>query len=122
MSAPIGGILLVTPPGRIRTGLLILLKSLYPQVVICAATNAAAAEDQIMSDCHWLILVDADLPAGDLWRLALAPPPHLQGCQVISLTHYPQQSDLSQAAGVPALSLEGLTSEILRQALSGYLQ
>lgn len=122
MNAPIGGILLVTPPGRTRTGLLILLKSLYPQAVICAATNAAGAEDQIMADCHWLILVDADLPVGDLWRLALATRQHLQGCQVISLTHYPQQGDLCQAAGVPALSLEGLTSDTLRQALSAYFQ
>jgi DNA-binding NarL/FixJ family response regulator len=122
MSGKMSGIVLVAQPGRMRASLWVLLKSLYPRILIEQTENAATALVRLAVDQPWLVLVDADLPDDEGWRLGTELRLSVPGHQPLMLVHTVSQNDRARQAGLDAIFLEGMTSESLSKGVGVYVK
>jgi DNA-binding NarL/FixJ family response regulator len=117
MSGRISGVILIAPYGRMLASLRVLLKSLFPLIQIERTEDFPTAMQLLAVKPPWLVLIDADLPGGEGWRIGNEVKQKFPGHHLLILAHHACQKEQACIAGLNALLLEGLTAADLADAI-----
>jgi hypothetical protein len=117
MLEKLSGIVLVAQPGRMLTSLRVMLKSYFPKIELVQIDDLDTLMWLPVIDRPLLVLIDADLPEDEGWRIG---DEILQNCpqhHAVILIHTQQQKQRAYAAGLDSLPLEGMSAANLSDVL-----
>jgi DNA-binding NarL/FixJ family response regulator len=120
MPEKISGVILIVQPGRTRASLQVLLKSIFPNLPIEQTEHIARLMRLLAVASPLLLLIDADLPDDEGWRIGADIQQKCSQHQCVLLAHHAFQMDQACMAGLEALLLEGMTAASLAEALRVY--
>jgi DNA-binding NarL/FixJ family response regulator len=120
MSGTLSGIVIVAQPGRLLTSLRVLLRSDFPDIPIEQIEDPHTLDQALQCCPRLLVLIDANLPAEEAWRIGGEIRDRHPRHHVVILTHTLRQCDQSSAAGLDALPLEGMTANFLGNAIQDF--
>ena len=121
MPGTLSGILILALPGRMLISLRVLLKSLFPLVPVEQVEEAPLAVQRMGMGRKLLVLVDADLPGEEGWRVGAEIQHNWPGQHAVMLVHDGHQCERARTAGLDALPLEGMTAATLADAFYDFL-
>jgi DNA-binding NarL/FixJ family response regulator len=117
MAGRLSGVLLIAQPGRMRASLRVLLRSLYPLIQIDQTDDVSSVKMLLAADRPLLVLIDADLPDDEGWRIGDEIKQMGSQHTSILLAHHSSQADRARMAGVDVIFLEGMTATSLSDAI-----
>lgn len=115
-------IVLIAQPCRMRASLPVLLKSLFPTILIDFCEDHHDLEQLLSTRRFSLILIDADLPDDQGWKMAEKFTRLIPERQVLLLVHLPSQVDRALSMGVNSLLVEGISSQTLSNTIEEILR
>jgi hypothetical protein len=113
-------VILFAHPGRLPTGLRVLLRSIFPNVQIEQTESFLTLLALLAMDQPWLVLIDVDLLANEDWDFWESIKKKYSWHQYLFLAHYTYQYDRILLVGLPALLWEGMTVSSLTTAIAPF--
>jgi hypothetical protein len=109
----LSGILIAAPPGRMLSSLRVLLRSCFPQLPIEQLGDEPSALILPTFGQPRLVLIDADLPGEEGWRLGVEVRDCWPRHHALILAHDLRQTERAHATGLDVLPLDWLTADQL---------
>jgi DNA-binding NarL/FixJ family response regulator len=109
--------LIIAPPGRFRDSLRVLLRAGNMITLSGQASDMSTALQLVDVHHPALVLMDADLQSGDVWRALRQLRREYPQIRVIVFTHTSQQSREAQQAPADAVLADGFTTRQLFETI-----